>query len=116
MSGFDWAMEFAGAVTVCDRAGITLYMNEKSARTFEKDGGRNLIGNSLIDCHPEPARSRLLELLETGQTNAYTIEKNGVHKLIYQAPWYENGEIGGLVELSLEIPADMPHFVRIPKA
>jgi hypothetical protein len=51
-------------------------------------------------------------LLETGETNAYTIEKKGVKKLIYQAPWYEDGQYGGFVELSLEIPAQMPHFIR----
>ncbi|MDD2576134.1 MAG: diguanylate cyclase, partial [Bacteroidales bacterium] len=46
------------------------------------------------------------------QTNAYTIEKEGLKKLIYQTPWYENGEFGGLVEFSIVIPMDMPHFVR----
>ena len=35
-----------------------------------------------------------------------------VRKLIYQAPWYRDGVHAGLVELSLELPADMPHFVR----
>jgi len=36
---FAWVQEFPGAVTVCDRDGIILAMNDKSARTFEKDGG-----------------------------------------------------------------------------
>ena len=44
--------------------------------------------------------------------NVYTIEKNGIKKLIYQSPWFENGEMKGLVELSLEIPFEMPHFIR----
>ena len=42
-------------------------------------------------------------------------EKNGVKKLIYQTPWYENGEFMGLVEFSLEIPFEMPHYIRKPK-
>jgi hypothetical protein len=42
----------------------------------------------------------------------YTIEKNGVRKLIFQAPWFQDGKYAGLVELALEIPAEMPHFVR----
>ena len=50
--------------------------------------------------------------METQQTNVYTIEKNGVRKLIYQAPWFQDGGYAGLVELALEIPAVMPHFVR----
>ncbi len=110
-----WMKEFGAAITVCDREGTIVAMNERSCATFQKDGGRALIGKSLLDCHPEPARSRLLHLLETRGTNAYTIEKAGVKKLIYQAPWFEAGAYRGLVELSLVIPFEMPHFVRAPK-
>ncbi len=112
MPDFSWIQEFPGAVTVCDRAGVVLYMNEKSAQTFRDDGGAALVGKSLLDCHPEPARSRLRRLLETGEKNVYTIEKKGVKKIVYQAPWYANGELAGLVELSLDIPFEMPHFIR----
>jgi PAS domain-containing protein len=107
-----WVEEFPGAVTVCDKDGRILEMNEKAVRTFEKDGGAALVGRSLLDCHPEPSRSRVEELLALGQANVYTIEKRGVRKLIFQAPWHEHGVYRGLVELSLELPANMPHFVR----
>lgn len=112
MKSARWIEEFPGAVTVCDREGVILEMNEKAARSFEADGGRALIGRNMLDCHPEPARSLVADLLASPRVNAYTIEKRGVHKLIYQAPWFEAGAFGGLVELSLEIPADLPHFVR----
>jgi hypothetical protein len=40
-------------------------------------------------------------------------EQNGKKKLIYQAPWYDNdGKVAGLVEISLLIPEDMPHYRR----
>jgi len=107
-----WVEEFPGAITVCDAEGIILEMNDRSAESFASDGGRALIGTNALDCHPEPARSKMKRLLQTQQANVYTIEKKGVKKLIYQAPWYENGEYRGLVEFSLEIPAQMPHFVR----
>jgi len=56
---------------------------------------------------------RIIEhILETGDPNVYTIEKQGVHKLIYQALWCHNDVIAGMVELSIEIPAKMPHYVR----
>ena len=87
-------------------------MNDKAARTFEKDGGYALIGKNLLDCHPEPARSKVERLLEACEKNVYTIEKNGVRKLIYQSPWYIEGRYAGFVELSLEIPWEMPHFIR----
>lgn len=101
------------AVTVCDAKGNILDMNAKSAAVNSK--GVKIIGNNLFDCHPPKAAEQLKDLLDNQKTNAYTIEKNGVKKLIYQVPWYENGEFGGLVEFSIEIPFDMPHFVRTPK-
>jgi hypothetical protein len=42
----------------------------------------------------------------------YTVEKNGKRKFIYQTPWYQDEQYGGFVELILEIPEKMPHFVR----
>jgi transcriptional regulator with PAS, ATPase and Fis domain len=107
-----WVKEFGGAVTVCDRDGIILEMNDRSAAVFAGDGGRALIGTNALDCHPERARAMMAELLAAGKKNVYTIEKGGVKKLIYQSPWYRGGAYAGFVELSLEIPAELPHFVR----
>jgi transcriptional regulator with PAS, ATPase and Fis domain len=107
-----WIGEFPAAITVCDRNGILLEMNDKAARTFEADGGRALIGSNMLACHPEPARTAAADLLATREKNVYTIEKNGVKKLIYQSPWFRNGEFAGLVEISLEIPFELRHFVR----
>ena len=104
----DWARELPAAVTVCDRRGIILEMNDKAKSTFSGD----LVGRNVLDCHPEPARARLAELLATGESNIYTIEKNGIRKLIYQSPWFEGGYFAGLVEISLELPVSLPHFRR----
>jgi len=111
MTGLDWVEEFSGAVTVCDAQGIVLYMNKKS----EKGYGFSLVGKNILDCHPEPARSKLVKLMDNRTINTYTIEKNGVKKLIHQAPWFEKGQYAGFVELSIEIPFEMSHFVRAPK-
>jgi transcriptional regulator with PAS, ATPase and Fis domain len=107
-----WARELGAAITVCDREGRILDMNDRSANTFEKDGGRELVGQNVLDCHPEPARTKLEGMLASGKSNCYTIEKKGAHKLIFQAPWFEKGEYRGFVELSFEIPEKMAHFVR----
>lgn len=108
----NWTDEFPAAVTVCDADGVILSMNQKAQQTFANDGGAALIGRNLLDCHPEPSRTRLRELLASQRSNCYTIEKNGIHKMIYQSPWYENGRFAGLVEICMEIPHPMPHFVR----
>ena len=108
----DWMKEFPGAITVCDQDGVVVDMNDRAAATLEKDGGRALIGKNMLDCHPDPARSKVKEMLTSHARNVYTIEKNGVKKLIFQSPWFNNGTYAGFVELSLEIPFDLPHFVR----
>jgi transcriptional regulator with PAS, ATPase and Fis domain len=100
------------AVTVCDREGIIFYMNDQAVRTFAGDGGKALLGKNLMACHPEAANEKISLLMAEGKSNSYTIEKNGVKKLIHQVPWRENGELAGLVEFSLVIPQAMPHFVR----
>ena len=113
MPEHEWIKEFPAAITVCDAEGIILEMNDKATKTFEKDGGYKLIGSNMLDCHPEPARTKTERLLTARERNVYTIEKNGAKKLIYQSPWYRNGEYTGFVELSLEIPfKELPHFIR----
>lgn len=112
MQEIPWARELPIAITVCDPQGITLYMNDKAAKTYEKDGGYALVGQNLLDCHPEAARTKLEAMMAERRANVYTIEKNGQRKLIYQTPWFENDEYRGFVELSLVIPWEMPHFVR----
>ncbi|MBM3332163.1 diguanylate cyclase [candidate division WOR-3 bacterium] len=104
----NWSREFPAAITVCDRCGIILEMNDKAKSTFSG----NLVGKNALDCHPEPARTKLAELLATEKSNVYTIEKNGRKKFIYQSPWYKDGEFAGLVELSFELPESLPHFRR----
>jgi len=108
----NWLKEFPAAITVCGQDGILLEMNDKAAQTFESDGGYALIGKNMLDCHPALARIKTERLLAAHQKNVYTIEKKGVKKLIYQSPWYQNGQYAGFVEISLEIPFEMPHFLR----
>jgi len=112
MKDCTWIESLPASITVCDAYGVILDMNASAAWSFSADGGLGLIGRSLLECHPEPARSKAKQLLEKQEKNVYTIEKKGVKKLVYQAPWYNNGAFGGLVEIVLEIPAQIPHFKR----
>ena len=108
----NWTKEFPVAITLCDNEGIIVDMNNKAASTFSADGGLDLIGKNLFECHSQTSVDKIKDFINHSKTNVYTIEKNGIKKLIYQSPWYENGEMKGLVELSLEVPVDMPHFIR----
>lgn len=109
----NWTDEFLGAITVCDRKGIVVYMNDISRKQFAKTDDGDLIGKSLIECHPEPARTFLMKMLAEPIPNSYTIEKKGIRKMIHQTPWMENGEFKGVVEISFVIPMEMPHHIRI---
>lgn len=102
-----WAEELDCAVTVCDTAGVVIFQN---ARSREVNG--DVRGNSLIPCHNEHSQAIIRRLLAQGGKNVYTIEKQGVRKLIYQTVRRENDVIRGLVEFSLEIPDPMPHYKR----
>ena len=106
----EWAKEMNCAVTVCDKEGIILYMNDKAKETFASHG--DFIGKSLMPCHSERSKNIIANLLASGGTNAYTIHKNGLKKMIYQTAWKENGVVAGLVEISMVIPEDMPHYIR----
>jgi transcriptional regulator with PAS, ATPase and Fis domain len=108
----EWIEKLDGNIIVSDAEGTIIYLNEKAILNYEKDGGKNLIGKNLMDCHNESSRKKILEIMRTQKYNVYTIEKKGKKKIIYQSPWFRDSEFRGIIEFSLEIPFDMPHFVR----
>ena len=85
-------------------------MNEKSRATFASHG--DLIGHNMFECHSPRSQAKIRELMATDGTNSYTIQKNGVKKMIYQTTWKRDGKVAGLVEISMVIPEEMPHYVR----
>lgn len=107
-----WIKSFPASIVVCDAKGIIIEMNDQAIDSFQDKGGKRLIGSYVLECHSEPARSKLKEMLKNHTANIYTIEKNGLKKLIYQIPWYQDKTYAGFVELSLPIPYEMPHFIR----
>jgi transcriptional regulator with PAS, ATPase and Fis domain len=112
MINMEWIEKLDGNIIVSDADGIIIYMNEKAISNYEKEGGKNLIGKNMMDCHNETSRQKILEIMKTHQNNVYTIEKKGKKKIIYQSPWIRDGQFRGIIEFSLEIPFEMPHFMR----
>lgn len=108
----DWAADCNCAITVCDRDCNIIYMNRRSRDTFA-EGTDRLIGTSLRACHSPASLAIIDRLLAEGGTHAYTIEKHGIRKMIYQTAWrMPDGSVGGLAELSMVIDACLPHYVR----
>jgi PAS domain S-box-containing protein len=110
----DWVEEFPGSITVCDREGIILEMNRRSVESLREQGGQKLIGQNLMECHPELARSKLKRLMRRRQTNVYTVKKGRVRKIVLQTPWYKKNKYRGFVEVSLPITGKIPNIVRKP--
>lgn len=109
----DWVSSFPGAVTVSDGEHRIVYLNDAASSNWSSKGGASLIGTSLLACHNEHSKAIIEELLKTGGQNVYTIDKAGLKKVIFQSAWRdESGHVAGLIELSLILPKDMPHFVR----
>jgi transcriptional regulator with PAS, ATPase and Fis domain len=107
-----WFKEFPGAITVTDKEGIILEMNEKSAQMYKADGGYALLNQSAITCHKEPTLSKVRRIYDTEQPNIYSVTQNGKKEIIYQSPYFIEGAFAGFVEICLEVPANMPHFDR----
>lgn len=107
---FNWADDMNCAVTVCDADCNIIYMNRQSCEINAPDG--SIIGHNLMEYHPEHAKKIIRNLLETGGTNSYTISKKGKKKMIYQTAYRKDGKVAGLVEISMVIPEEMPHYVR----
>lgn len=107
-----WIDDIDTAVTVTDAEGRILSMNQRSVNAFAEDGGAALVGSNVLDCHPEPARSRLAAMLATQSANHYTISKGGKRKAIHQLLWYRDGVFAGFVELANPIGDHPPHFDR----
>ncbi len=107
-----WIKGVTAAITVCDEQGEIVDMNDRSVRNFSKDGGADLCGRSLFDCHPPAASELLKEMLTRPEPNTYITEKNGQHRLVHQSPWYEDGHFKGYVEFIFDVPEEIPIIKR----
>jgi transcriptional regulator with PAS, ATPase and Fis domain len=108
----EWVEEFPGAITVCNSTGIILELNRAAAKSLRSQGGMKLVGSNLMDCHPEPALSKLKRLMRYRQTNVYTVTKGRRRKVVLHSPWYRKGKYRGFVEVSFPIRGKIPNVVR----
>ena len=116
MGPTDWLDQIEVIISNCDENGITTYMNRRGNKVLAGSGSYQLIGKSMVDCHPEGAvREDFLNLLKSQKFNCYTSERKGKKTLVYQTPLFKDGVFVGYNEMILPIPDTMPHLVRDPK-
>ena len=104
MQNKDWTDTLDASITVCSKEGEILYMNEASAVHYRKDGGRTLIGKNLVDCHPGQSKNVVTAMLQSPNTNIYITEKKDQSTMVYQAPWFHDGNHAGIVEILIPLP------------
>jgi PAS domain-containing protein len=107
-----WIKELPAEVLVCDTAGTIVEMNTAAAALFNEDGGSDLLGTNLLDCHPEPSRTKLVGMMDTQASNAYYNTEHGEKRFFFQSPWFRDGQYAGFIELSFPVPAEIKHFIR----
>ncbi len=115
MGPIDWLDRIEVIISSCDEHGITTFMNRRGSQVFAGSGGYQLIGKSMVECHPEGAvREKFVNLLKSQKFNCYTIERKGRKMLVYQTPLFKDGIFAGYNEMILPIPETLTHFVRDP--
>ena len=104
--------ELPAEVTVTDITGTIIEMNHEAKVLFAKEGGGNLLGSDVLDCHPDPSRGKLEHMLGRQTSNAYLNTEGGEKRFFFQAPWWKDGQYAGFVEISFVVPDELPHFIR----
>ena len=107
-----WVKELPAEIMVCDSSGIILEMNAQAEVLFANDGGRGLLGTQVLACHPDPSRGKLETMLDKQTSNSYFNTENGEKRFFFQSPWYTTSQYAGFVEISFEVPEEIPHFAR----
>ena len=52
------------SIVICNLEHKIIYMNPAAARRYEKRGGSNLIGKSLMNCHNEKSNKIIQEVID----------------------------------------------------
>lgn len=100
----DYHKEVDFTISICDKEGKIVYLNDRGVETFKDDGGLELLGSNILDCHPEPSKSQLKEMFISHETNFIFKGQGSSRRLIYQTPIFKEKEYNGYMEMIIPIP------------
>lgn len=92
------------AVVICNLEHEMIYMNPAACARYEKRGGANLVGKSLLDCHNAASCERIREVLDWFKQGSdhniiYTSRNEKENKDVYMVALRdEKGELIGYYE------------------
>lgn len=99
----DFLKELDIVISVCDENGIITYLNDKGVEHFADEGGMDLIGSNILDCHPEPAREMLRQMMSTHESHSFIKGEGSGKRLIHETPVYKDGVFAGYIELIIPL-------------
>ena len=91
-------------VVICDLNHVIVYMNPVAEKNYEKWGGADLVGKSLMDCHNEKSREAIEKVVEWFKESVennivYTFYNEKQNKDVYMvALRNDTGELIGYYE------------------
>lgn len=91
------------AVVLCNLEHEIIYMNPAAIKNYEKRGGKELIGTSLLDCHNSESVRKIKEVvnwfgLSTYNNIVYTYYNEKQNKDVYMVALRDGGKLIGYYE------------------
>ena len=92
------------AVVICDLEHTIIYMNPTAEKRYQRWGGKELLGKSLLNCHNEKSKEMIIRVLEwfkkSGKNNfVYTSYNEKENKDVYMVALRNDaGELIGYYE------------------
>ena len=91
------------AVVICDNEHRIIYMNPSAVKTYEKYGGAELIGKSLLLCHNPDSKEKIIRVTEWFKESedhniVYTSHNEKQNKDVYMVALRDHGTLIGYYE------------------
>ena len=91
------------SVVICNLAHEIVYMNPTAIRSYEKYGGSNLVGKSLLGCHNAESCERIQQVIDwfaadESHNIIYTFHNEEQNKDVYMVALRDQGKLIGYYE------------------
>ncbi|MGN0160234.1 MAG: PAS domain-containing protein [Lachnospiraceae bacterium] len=91
------------SVVICNPEHEIVYMNPAAVRNYEKRGGAELIGSSLLACHNEESREKIQQVVDwfaadESHNIVYTFHNEKQNKDVYMVALRDEGKLIGYYE------------------
>ena len=91
------------AVVICNLEHEIIYMNPSAIENYKKGGGRELIGQSLLNCHNQASRDKIERVIQWFQSSpehniVYTFYNQKQNKDVYMVALRDGDRLIGYYE------------------